>query len=355
YTAPVLSQSGYTFDGWFTDAACTGAYVAAVDAITADITLYAKFTADVPDTYTVTLEAGTSNNDLADITGATNYVATETATEGVSYTAPVLSQSGYTFDGWFTDAACTGAYVAAVDAITADITLYAKWTAAVLNIDIGGTNYDLNGTLPSELSWDNDNQVLTMTDYTGTYIHKASGEYEANALNNLTIEVSGDNNVLQSGQETGTILGFDNLTIQGTGKLLVKQTQYAVGINVFSVSDKGLTVKGSVELTVEVEHKVIENRTYGIHGNATLENTAKLVVAVNKTASGTDGAYGISGNLTLNGEGDVTITVTDAGSGAAKAVSGDVDGGNTEKYKKTDDTSQSVDWTAASVDAKYVE
>ncbi|MDD4390093.1 MAG: S-layer homology domain-containing protein, partial [Eubacteriales bacterium] len=46
-------------------------------------------TVEAPDTYTVTLEAGTSNNDLADITGATNYVATETATEGVSYTAPV--------------------------------------------------------------------------------------------------------------------------------------------------------------------------------------------------------------------------------------------------------------------------
>jgi len=81
-----------------------------------------------PAQHTVTFAAGTSNNDLADITGTTNYVTTATATEGVAFMAPVLSSDGYTFDGWFTDAACTQAYVPAEDAITEDITLYAKFT-----------------------------------------------------------------------------------------------------------------------------------------------------------------------------------------------------------------------------------
>ena len=89
---------------------------------TVDVTVAAA-----PNTYTVTFAAGTTDNDLAVITGATGYVATATATEGVAYTAPVLVAAGYTFEGWFTDATCTTAYVPAADAITADITLYAKF------------------------------------------------------------------------------------------------------------------------------------------------------------------------------------------------------------------------------------
>ncbi|WKY44365.1 InlB B-repeat-containing protein [Eubacteriaceae bacterium ES2] len=91
--------------------------------------------------YTVTFAAGTSNNALADITGATNYVASDTATEGQAYTAPVLSQSGYTFNGWFTDAACSSTYTPAADAITGNITLYASFTA-VNNATFTNVTYD---------------------------------------------------------------------------------------------------------------------------------------------------------------------------------------------------------------------
>lgn len=91
-------------------------------------TIGGVWTKTAPVTYTVTFTAGTSNNDLADISGAAGYAATATATEGVAYTAPVLSADGYTFDGWFTDAACTAAYVPAAGAITSDITLFAKFT-----------------------------------------------------------------------------------------------------------------------------------------------------------------------------------------------------------------------------------
>jgi len=89
-----------------------------------------------PTSYTVTFAAGTTNTDLADITGATNYVPTETVTEGTAYTAPVLSKTGYTFIGWFTDAACTTAYVPAANPITANATLYAKFAgeATVTNV-----------------------------------------------------------------------------------------------------------------------------------------------------------------------------------------------------------------------------
>lgn len=87
-----------------------------------------KILIEAPETYTVTFAPGTTGNDLADITGATNYVATDVATEGVSFIAPVLSYAGYTFQGWFTDIEGTSAYIPGANEITADIILYAKFT-----------------------------------------------------------------------------------------------------------------------------------------------------------------------------------------------------------------------------------
>lgn len=47
-----------------------------------------------------------------------------------------LSKEGYTLEGWYTDKACTEEYDFET-AVTADITLYAKWTANSTN---SGTN-----------------------------------------------------------------------------------------------------------------------------------------------------------------------------------------------------------------------
>ncbi len=117
-TAP--TRDGYTFGGWFTDSACTTAYDFTTP-VTADITLYAKWTAvPVPPTnYTVAFDSqgGSAVDSQAVESG-------QTATEPAAPT-----RDGYTFDGWFTDSACTTAYDFTTP-VSADITLYAKWTAS---------------------------------------------------------------------------------------------------------------------------------------------------------------------------------------------------------------------------------
>ena len=56
-------------------------------------------------------------------------VAAQTVTYGSKATKPAdPTKSGYTFGGWYTNSACTTAYDFNT-AVTADITLYAKWTA----------------------------------------------------------------------------------------------------------------------------------------------------------------------------------------------------------------------------------
>ena len=63
-------------------------------------------------------------------TGAENAPAKITREEGATYgTLPTATREGYTFGGWYKDAACSGEAVTASTVVTETHTLYAKWTA----------------------------------------------------------------------------------------------------------------------------------------------------------------------------------------------------------------------------------
>ena len=120
-TAP--TKDGFTFAGWYSDIELTTAWNFETDTVTADITLYAKWTVtgsgSEPVTYTVTF----------DMNGHGTAIASQTINEGEKATEPAAPVAdGYTFGGWFTNAGCTTAYDFN-SAVTSHITLYAKWTA----------------------------------------------------------------------------------------------------------------------------------------------------------------------------------------------------------------------------------
>lgn len=118
-TAP--TAAGWIFGGWYKEAACTNAFDFSTP-ITADITLYAKWTEEgttpTPTTYTVTFDAN----------GHGTAPAAQTVEEGKTATKPAdPTETGWVFGGWYREAACTNAFDFTTP-ITADITLYAKWT-----------------------------------------------------------------------------------------------------------------------------------------------------------------------------------------------------------------------------------
>ena len=111
------SAEGYTFDGWYTEAACTNKYDFSTP-ITEDITLYAKWLADPKVTF--------------DVQGHGTAPETQTLAYGGTATEPSKpAAEGYTFGGWYTEAACATAYDFSTP-VTMDITLYAKW---MVNVD----------------------------------------------------------------------------------------------------------------------------------------------------------------------------------------------------------------------------
>lgn len=110
------TKDGNTFAGWFSDEALTQSYDFSTP-VTDNITLFAKWT-PVPVNYTVTFKTN----------GGKEEIKAQTVESGKTATKPAdPTKDGNTFGGWFADEALTKAYDFSTP-VTADITLYAKWT-----------------------------------------------------------------------------------------------------------------------------------------------------------------------------------------------------------------------------------
>lgn len=120
-TDPSLGYTrvNYTFTGWNTQSDGSGTSFAPGDTITMkdDVMLYAQWKIN---TFTVTFKSN----------GGTS-VSSQTVDSGGLISKPTdPKRSGYTFQGWFTDdGTFLDAWIFSNDSVTADLTLYAKWTA----------------------------------------------------------------------------------------------------------------------------------------------------------------------------------------------------------------------------------
>jgi uncharacterized repeat protein (TIGR02543 family) len=112
-----VTNTGFVFAGWYTDADRTAAWDFAA-AVTANLTLYAKWTDENGNpVHTVTFYAG-----------GIPEPEPQVIAEGGTATEPLpVTKTGFVFDGWYTDADRTAAWDFAA-AVTANLTLYAKWT-----------------------------------------------------------------------------------------------------------------------------------------------------------------------------------------------------------------------------------
>lgn len=135
---PTPTWSGYRFDGWFTSAnGGTQVTSSTTVDLTADQTLYAHWTAS----YTVTFDSQGGS-----------AVTAQTVASGGKVTKPAdPTRSGYSFGGWFKEAACTSAWNFASDTVTTNVTLYAKWTADTPGTDTPGSGDSTGGDVSFEL------------------------------------------------------------------------------------------------------------------------------------------------------------------------------------------------------------
>ncbi|MBT1175946.1 InlB B-repeat-containing protein, partial [Bifidobacterium sp. LC6] len=113
---PLSKQPGYTFAGWYT-AAEGGTEYDFNTPVTSDITIYAHWTKDTSQRYTVKF----------DLNGAPGSVDSQSVESSkTAYRPSDPSRDGYTFGGWYT-AATGGSRYDFSTAVTKDITIYAHW------------------------------------------------------------------------------------------------------------------------------------------------------------------------------------------------------------------------------------
>jgi len=129
------TRIGYTFAGWYKDAACTKIWNFASDVVTTDITLYAKWTVNK---YTVTFNSNGGSS-------VSNVVVLE---NDLLAPPPVPTKSGCTFIGWFKESSLINRWDFAVDRVTRSMTLYAGWIQTPINIKAASASYN-----SIQLSW----------------------------------------------------------------------------------------------------------------------------------------------------------------------------------------------------------
>ncbi len=135
-TAPgALTLTGYTFDGWYTDSTFQNRFSFATP-VESNLTLYAKW---MRNSYTVSFN---SNGGSA--------VASQTVEYNDTATLPAApTRNGHMFAGWYTTAGLGTAYNFSTG-VSANLTLYAKWTAVyTVSFDSNGGSAVANQTVES--------------------------------------------------------------------------------------------------------------------------------------------------------------------------------------------------------------
>ncbi|KMQ50417.1 hypothetical protein CHISP_2664 [Chitinispirillum alkaliphilum] len=217
------TRDGYTFDGWYADEELTKLWDFSQNTVKESITLYAKWTPDAPQTYTLSYTAG-ENGSLTGETsqtvehGESGTAVTAVPDEGyefsewsdgrtynprtdanvqdhISVTAqfeaiPVVTftvtfqsndgsavdgieveggetvsepeeptRDGYTFDGWYADEELTELWDFSQSTVSEDITLYAKWTPIPVFTLTYHSNGNDGGTAPTTASYEEGQEV----------------------------------------------------------------------------------------------------------------------------------------------------------------------------------------------------
>ncbi|MFT9820382.1 InlB B-repeat-containing protein [Lysinibacillus sp. NPDC056185] len=144
-------KEGYTFDGWYKDKELTVLWDFAKEVVTQNVTLYAKWTKDN------TSGGGSGWTHLNTVTFDSND-GSEVPPQTVGFNDLVKAPStpvknGYQFTGWYKDAELKNAWDFTKDKVTADITLYAKWTKDNMSEGSYIVTFDSNGgsKIPSQI------------------------------------------------------------------------------------------------------------------------------------------------------------------------------------------------------------
>ena len=216
------TKANLHFAGWYTDSDCTDGneFDFTNEAITADKTLYAKWTADV----------------TFDAKGGTPAPSKQTVKENANAVAPAetITKLGYIFINWYDNASYFGNPYDFSAPVTGNLALYAKWAADGYPITYtlnGGsepspanpTSYTiedaaitLNAPTKANLSfagWTSTSDSITTPQKTVTIAHGSTGarDYTANWNATITFDTKGGSAVADKVVAEGTVVNENDI------------------------------------------------------------------------------------------------------------------------------------------------
>ena len=397
--------AGYSFSGWNTVQNGVGgtAYTnGQVYDFSADLTLYAQWAVIPPSSHTVTFNGNGSDG------GST---ASETANTSTALTSNGFTRTGYTFAGWNTVQNGVGGTAYADGAsydFSADLTLYAQWTANTPTTYtltyIAGSNGSVTGTLSQTVNsggsgttvtavansgyhftqWSDgvisasrtDTNVQSNNSYTAMFVADShtvvfnanggsgtmSNEVE-NAATALTLNAFAYThfnfngwNTAQNGSGTaytdGQSYGFTaDLTLYaqwtpitytvtfnadgGTGTMSSQSSTTAANLTPNTFTRSGYTFAGWDTLPSGVGTMYADGASYPFTSDATLYATwTQITYTITSSENGGSAGDSISptGTLTVVSGGSQAFTVTTNGSDVADVLVDGVDQGSISSY-----------------------
>ena len=343
---PTPVKAGYTFGGWYTDAACT------TGALTKDTNGIYKATGS--ETGTVYYAKWNLANNFVEITYNSNMAGESskviaTAKDGTAYTsANLFTRAGYSFKGWNTGADGKGtAYDVGVTLPTsANLTLYAQWTLDKPTISgtataVYGNEVTLTASTAAagaSYQWykgdaaitDETNSSLTLTDVSdsGAYTVKITVGTDTATSDSTTVTIT---------KATPTIditADQTSLTGSGTVKLTVTPNGVPEKGTVTVTCDNGITVTKNTDGTFSAALPN-ETKTYtftaSYDGDANHEKasgTCEVSVTRRSSSGGSSSSgssYAVSAPSAKNG--DVTVSPKNASKGDRVTVTVKPDSG----------------------------
>jgi len=169
-------KSGYIFEGWYKDSGLSARWDFVNDTVTADITLYAKWKENRPGTFTVSFNSNGGS--------AISNRPVESGGKVKKPDDPV--RKGYTFAGWYKDSALSAGWDFDVDTVTADITLYAKWTAITYSITYNNVDGGSGKLTPTSYTIESEAITLPRPAKSGCTF---SGWYDNSSLTGIPVTV----------------------------------------------------------------------------------------------------------------------------------------------------------------------
>ena len=277
------SRSGFTFYRWYTDAACTAEFDF-TQTVDQDVTLYAQWQEDGAAYHAVQLELN--------YYGCKPASLAQTVKDGEAARAPgaAPAREGYTFDGWYTDAACTAAY--GDEAVTGDTQLFAKWTRA----QSGENTYVFEAEL---------------TDLTGKSGPGFSG---TSAETNMIVfqegmEASGDRYIsylYQMGNSVEFYIASDKdaANVNFTARLSAEMADFTIDPNNYTISVNDTPVQYSAISFTNVptstnDGQCLPFEDYVISANVTLKEGANVIKFTTSNSDNYVGSGTISGTAPL--------------------------------------------------------